>query len=138
MKNLNVHRYITSDFYNTVNILVTRVTVCNLWMSVVGRALSVNNLKFLFSSWKLHDQLFSNMVWCFVKKIKYWQKFIFWLAKQIKLKRNIPPPKKPNNEDHKSNFLYVRFAKVNFYVVWCLYDALLKSCVFNIELFFFL
>lgn len=51
------------------------------------------------------------------KKFKILTQFIFWLAKQIKLKRNIPKKKKPNNEDHKSNFLYVRFAKVNFYVV---------------------
>lgn len=51
------------------------------------------------------------------QKNKILTKFIFWLAKQIKLKRNIPKKKQPNNEDHKSNFLYVRFAKVNFYVV---------------------
>lgn len=53
------------------------------------------------------------------QKNKILTKFIFWLAKQIKLKRNIPKKKKknPNNEDHKSNFLYVRFAKANFYVV---------------------
>lgn len=63
-------------------------------------------------------------------------KKIYMLIKEVKKKHT--PQKKPNNEDHKSNFLYVRFAKVNFYVVWWLYDALLKSCVFNIELFFFL
>lgn len=51
------------------------------------------------------------------QKNKILTKFIFWIAKQIKLKRNIPKKNQPNNEDHKSNFLYVRFAKVNFYVV---------------------